>query len=83
MGPDEFSVELSWEELRALICAQGFTIEREEWLPPMTYAANTRSMLKMAYECVHTVCRKAHAAPDGAQAGASRPHGAQCHGGEV
>ncbi|KAG8470239.1 hypothetical protein KFE25_008660 [Diacronema lutheri] len=59
MGPAEFSIELSWEELRALIVAHGFAIELEEWLPPMTYAANARSMLKMEYECVHTVCRKA------------------------
>jgi carnosine N-methyltransferase len=58
MGAAEFSVELSWEELRAMIAMEGFEIELEEWLLDVTYASNIRSMLRMVYDCVHTVCRK-------------------------
>lgn len=53
----ELSVELSWEELRAVIVDAGFVIEAEERVRA-TYAGNVRSMLHHVYDCVHTVCRK-------------------------
>lgn len=52
----EWSVELTWEELRRVILAEGFVIEEEETLSAR-YACNARSMC-ISYTCVHTVCRK-------------------------
>ena len=60
--PGEVSIELSWEELRALIVAHGFVLEREEW-KRCGYTKNPASMYQMAYECVFFVARWPAAAP--------------------
>jgi len=53
---NEVSVDLTWEELRALIVAFGFVIEQEEWRM-CKYTRNPRSMYRMEYECIFFVAR--------------------------
>eukprot|EP00300_Choanocystis_sp_HF-7_P030531 c39387_g1_i1.p1 GENE.c39387_g1_i1~~c39387_g1_i1.p1 ORF type:complete len:400 (-),score=55.98 c39387_g1_i1:19-1218(-) len=47
---DHLSVELAWDELRALILARGFRLEDERTVD-CTYAANGRAMLTNVYHC--------------------------------
>mmetsp|Transcript_56453 Transcript_56453/g.126041 ORF Transcript_56453/g.126041 Transcript_56453/m.126041 type:complete len:403 (-) Transcript_56453:332-1540(-) len=53
---NEVSVELTWEELRALILSYGFTIEREEWVR-CGYTNNCASMYRMEYDSIFFVAR--------------------------
>ena len=53
---NEVSIELTWEELRALIISYGFVIEREEWRR-CGYTHNAASMYKMEYDCIFFVAR--------------------------
>jgi len=45
------SVELSWEEIRHVILASGFRLEREE-MRKCTYASNHKSMMRTHYDCI-------------------------------
>ena len=53
----EESVEVSWEELRAILIAFGFDIEREEFVD-CSYTSNRESMMRTEYNCIHFVARK-------------------------
>lgn len=55
--PGEVSVELTWEELRALILSCGFVLEHEEWRR-CGYTTNPASLYQMAYTCMFFVARK-------------------------
>lgn len=59
------SVELSWEELRHVICntSYDFRLEREEMREGVTYAANTRSMMQTTYNCVFFTAVKGSSLP--------------------
>ena len=64
---NEFSVELSWEELRALILSFGFVLEHEEWRR-CGYTNNSASMHRMEYDCIFFVARSPPARPTEAAA---------------
>jgi carnosine N-methyltransferase len=69
----EVSVDLTWEEVRALIVDYGFVIEHESW-HRCPYVRNVRSMYLMEYDCVCFVARKPAQPPvDVAQEGAAPP----------
>lgn len=48
---NDYSVDLTWDEVRPLILDAGFVIEHEEW-HTCPYVRNTASMYRMEYECV-------------------------------
>ena len=56
-SPGETAVDLTWEELRALILAHGFVLEHEAW-HRCPYVRNVRSMYLMEYDCVCFTARK-------------------------
>ncbi|XP_067938499.1 carnosine N-methyltransferase-like [Watersipora subatra] len=56
--PDESSVELTYEEVRAVITSIGFEFLKESRSHPATYTQNPESMLKYQYDCVFFVVRK-------------------------
>ena len=47
----DYSVDLTWDEVRPLILDAGFVIEHEEW-HTCPYVRNTKSMYRMEYDCV-------------------------------
>jgi carnosine N-methyltransferase len=49
--PNEQSVELSWEETRALIADAGFSFEKEEFLPSRYTSIAYRSCICCAMLC--------------------------------
>ena len=53
----ETSVDLTWEETKALILSMGFAIEHESW-HRCPYVRNIKSMYLMEYDCVCFVARK-------------------------
>jgi len=55
--PGEVSIELSWEELRALIVSYGFVIEAEEW-KRCSYTTNPKSLYQTEYNCIFFTARK-------------------------
>ncbi|XP_008293928.1 carnosine N-methyltransferase [Stegastes partitus] len=55
---NEFSVELSYEDIRAAMVKLGFHIEVERESVQTTYTENDRSMLRYVYDCVFFVARK-------------------------
>lgn len=55
--PGEFSIELSYDELRSVIIEYGFEII-EEKLQNCTYSSNQKSMFQMSYKCVFFVAKK-------------------------
>ncbi|XP_061762780.1 carnosine N-methyltransferase isoform X2 [Nerophis ophidion] len=55
---NEFSVELSYEDIRAAMVQFGFHIEVENESVHTTYTENERSMLRYVYDCVFFVARK-------------------------
>jgi carnosine N-methyltransferase len=55
--PGEFSIELSYDELKAVILESGFEI-LEESGKDCSYATNIKSMLQMSYKCVFFVAKK-------------------------
>ncbi|KAI8816624.1 N2227-domain-containing protein [Fimicolochytrium jonesii] len=55
--PNEVSIELTWEELKAVILARGFRITEERTLHT-TYASNPTGMLTYNYEVVFFVAEK-------------------------
>ena len=54
--PNEVSVELTWEETRALIVDAGFVIEHEAW-HRCSYVRNVRSMYMTEYDCICFIAR--------------------------
>lgn len=50
--PNHMSLELSFDELRHVICNKGFNIQHEESLQT-TYSTNPRSMQQVVFNCVH------------------------------
>ena len=54
--PSEVSVDLTWEETRALILDAGFLLEHESW-HRCPYVRNIKSMYLMEYDCVCFVAR--------------------------
>jgi len=57
--PGEFSIELSWEDIRRIAEEEiGFEILREERNLPSHYIQNPNSMMQMTYNCVFIVARK-------------------------
>lgn len=63
----EASIELSWEELKALIISYGFIIDSEEWRR-CAYTTNARSLYHTYYECVFFTARRQQADPASASA---------------
>ncbi|KAK7481450.1 hypothetical protein BaRGS_00027301 [Batillaria attramentaria] len=61
--PGESSVELSYEDLRSVICKIGFDIEEEKENVKATYTQNPLAMLQYEYRCVYFVARKPLDAP--------------------
>nr|XP_014349562.1 PREDICTED: carnosine N-methyltransferase isoform X1 [Latimeria chalumnae] len=55
---NEFSIELSYEEIRSIILQYGFHLELERASVPSTYTENEHSMLRYLYDCVFFVVRK-------------------------
>ncbi|XP_016137358.1 carnosine N-methyltransferase-like [Sinocyclocheilus grahami] len=55
---NEFSIELSYEEIKAVILKYGFVLEFERESVPSTYTENDRSMLKYLYDCIFFIIRK-------------------------
>jgi carnosine N-methyltransferase len=60
--PGEFSIELSYDELREVIQSSGFEIVKES-LKQSTYASNVKSMLQMVYRNVFFVAKKKKLTP--------------------
>ena len=52
------SVDMSWEDVRELLVNIGFEIVEEKVGIRALYTADTRSMMNMAYRCIHFVARK-------------------------
>ncbi|XP_066567242.1 carnosine N-methyltransferase isoform X1 [Amia ocellicauda] len=55
---NELSIELSYEDIKAVILKYGFLIEVERDSLSTTYTENDHSMLKYLYDCVFFVARK-------------------------
>ncbi|XP_033869820.1 carnosine N-methyltransferase isoform X1 [Acipenser ruthenus] len=55
---NELSIELSYEDIKAVILKYGFQIEVERDSVQTTYTENDHSMLKYLYDCVFFVVRK-------------------------
>lgn len=49
--PKEYSLDLTWEEVRALIVDAGFVFERETW-HTCPYVRNTKSMYRSTLRCL-------------------------------
>ncbi|KAH3756048.1 carnosine N-methyltransferase [Pelomyxa schiedti] len=58
----ESSVELTWEEVRSVILAHGFTIEKENRVN-CPYTSNSKSLLRVCYECIFFVAVKPMSQP--------------------
>jgi len=52
------SIDLSWEDVREILMNVGFELVVEEVGIPSLYTADRKSMLNMAYRCIHFVARK-------------------------
>lgn len=57
--PDERSVELTWEELRAAIAASGFHFEQEKTVRA-SYDHDSFSLMSVVYNCIFFVAAKAN-----------------------
>ncbi|XP_043916784.1 carnosine N-methyltransferase isoform X2 [Protopterus annectens] len=55
---NEFSIELSYEDIRSVVLQVGFQMEVEKESVPSTYTENDRSMLRYLYDSVFFVARK-------------------------
>jgi carnosine N-methyltransferase len=55
---NELSIELAYDEIKRLFPHFGFDILEEKSALECNYTWNKESMLKMAYKCVFSVCRK-------------------------
>ncbi|XP_051981632.1 carnosine N-methyltransferase-like isoform X1 [Xyrauchen texanus] len=55
---NELSIELSYEDIKAVILKYGFVLELEKDTVSSTYTENDRSMLKYLYDSVFFVVRK-------------------------
>lgn len=56
MGPDEISIDLTWEQVRAALPALGFEMIEEKIDQISTYTSNPHSMLQQHYKCVFNTC---------------------------
>ena len=56
--PDEKSLELSYDQLREIIEANGFTFVEEDTSVKCRYTSNFKSMLTYCYECIYFVAIK-------------------------
>ena len=55
----EISIELSYDEILALLPSFGFSLQSRESSPLRChYASNPRSMLEMSYNCAYFTCIK-------------------------
>jgi carnosine N-methyltransferase len=52
------SVDLCWEDVREILVNVGFEILEEKVGARALYTADRRSMMNMAYRCIHFVARK-------------------------
>jgi carnosine N-methyltransferase len=66
--PGEFSIELTWEEVRSAILSSGFTISQEsggggESYRDCPYANNSRSLLNVSYKAIFFVAIRDNSKP--------------------
>eukprot|EP00922_Rhytidocystis_sp_ex-Travisia-forbesii_P052558 GHVS01077964.1.p1 GENE.GHVS01077964.1~~GHVS01077964.1.p1 ORF type:complete len:306 (+),score=51.84 GHVS01077964.1:121-918(+) len=61
--PQEMSIELSWEEIRRVVCKY-FDIRQEEWRQSF-YTTNDMSMMQVIYHCVFFVAIRNNVAVEG------------------
>uniref|UniRef100_A0A914XBA0 carnosine N-methyltransferase n=1 Tax=Plectus sambesii TaxID=2011161 RepID=A0A914XBA0_9BILA len=59
------SIELPYEEVRQLVVASGFRIDKEQQGLPACYTLNSRSMLQYRYNCAFFACTKLPSESDG------------------
>lgn len=57
------SVDLCWEDVREILINVGFEILEEKVGERALYTADRRSMMNMAYRCIHFVAKKASTSP--------------------
>jgi len=53
----EMSIEISYQEVRDIIKAIGFVIEKQD-IRKSTYTSNKKSMMQVVYNCVHFIAIK-------------------------
>lgn len=70
-----FSVDLSWEDIRAIMVNMGFTIVEEVSNIPSRYTGNEKSMIHTEYQCVKVVARKSRSDEREVDDSKSRPPG--------